>query len=90
MYCDAVAQAATRGGQQARANRGEDLGAAVEPVAEAALAEEATAPVAEETPAVEAAPAVETAPAAETAAPVTEDEQVPAEAAAETERQSDA
>ncbi len=70
LYCDAVAQAATRGGQQARADRGEDLGAAVEPVAEPALAEEA--------------------PAAEAAAPVTEDEQVPAEAAAETERQSDA
>ena len=69
LYCDAVAQAATRGGQQARADRGEDLGAAVEPVAEPALTEEA--------PAVEAAPA-------------TEDEQVPAEAAAETERQSDA
>jgi len=65
LYCDAVAQAATRGGQQARADRGEDLGAAVEPVAEPALVEEA-------------------------AAPVTEDEQVPAEAAAETERQSDA
>ena len=64
LYCDAVAQAATRGGQQARADRGEDLGAAVEPVAEPALVEEA--------------------------APVTEDEQVPAEAAAETERQSDA
>ena len=83
LYCDAVAQAATRGGQQARANRGEDLGAAVEPVAEAALTEEAAAPVAEDVPAVEAAPAVDTAP-------VTEDEQVPAEAAAETERQSDA
>jgi len=65
LYCEAVAQAATRGGQQARADRGEDLGAAVEPVAEPALVEEA-------------------------AAPVTEDEQVPAEAAAETERQSDA
>ncbi|MDK2759760.1 MAG: 30S ribosomal protein S2 [Sphingopyxis sp.] len=62
LYCDAVAQAATRGGQQARANRGEDLGAAVEPTAEPAIVEEA----------------------------VTEDEQVPAEAAAETERQSDA
>ena len=62
LYCDAVAQAATRGGQQARADRGEDLGAAVEPVAEPAL--------------VEAAP--------------NEDEQVPAEAAAETERQGDA
>ena len=77
LYCDAIAQAATRGGQQARANRGEDLGAAVEPTAEPVLVEEAAAPVAEEAPAVEAAP-------------VTEDEQVPAEAAAETERQSDA
>lgn len=76
LYCDAVAQAATRGGQQARADRGEDLGAAVEPVAEPALVEEA-APVAAEAPAAEAAP-------------VTEDEQVPAEAAAETERQGDA
>ena len=67
LYCDAVAQAATRGGQQARADRGEDLGAAVNPVAEAVLVEEAApAPV------------------------VTEDEQVPAAAAAETERQSDA
>jgi small subunit ribosomal protein S2 len=48
LYCDAVAQAATRGGQQARANRGEDLGAAVEPTAEPVLTEEAAAPVAEE------------------------------------------
>ncbi len=84
LYCDAIAQAATRGGEQARADRGEDLGAAVEPVAEAALVEETAAPVAEETPAAESA-RVE-----EAAAPVTEDEQVPAEAAAETERQSDA
>lgn len=81
LYCDAIAQAATRGGQQARANRGEDLGAAVEPTAEPVLVEEAA-------PAVEAAPVAEAAPAVE-AAPVTEDEQVPAEAAAETERQSD-
>ena len=48
LYCEAVAQAATRGGQQARANRGEDLGAAVEPTAEPVLTEEAAAPVAEE------------------------------------------
>jgi small subunit ribosomal protein S2 len=77
LYCDAIAQAATRGGQQARADRGEDLGAAVNPVAEPVLTEEA-------------APAAEEAPAAEAAAPATEDEQVPPEAAAETERQSDA
>lgn len=62
LYCEAVAQAATRGGQQARVDRGEDLGAAVEPIAEPVLAE----------------------------TPATEDEQVSAEAAAETERQSDA
>ena len=77
LYCDAIAQAATRGGQQARADRGEDLGAAVNPVAEPVLVEEAT-PVADE------------APAADVAAPVTEDEQVAPEAAAETDRQSDA
>ncbi|MBB5706622.1 30S ribosomal protein S2 [Sphingopyxis panaciterrulae] len=69
LYCDAVAQAATRGGQQNRAERGEDLGAAVEPIAEPAVAE--------------AAPAAE-------AVPATEDEQLPAEAAAETESQRDA
>src|SRR3546814_13622056 len=39
LYCDAVAQAATRGGQQNRADPGEDLGAAVEPIAEPAVAE---------------------------------------------------
>jgi len=69
LYCDAVAQAATRGGQQNRAERGEDLGAAVEPIAEPAVAEAAPAPE---------------------AAPATEDEQLPAEAAAETESQRDA
>lgn len=37
LYCDAIAQAATRGGQQARASSGEDLGAAVEPAAEIAV-----------------------------------------------------
>jgi small subunit ribosomal protein S2 len=37
LYCDAVAQAATRGGQQARANRGEDLGALSSSVVEEAL-----------------------------------------------------
>ena len=39
LYCDAVAQAATRGGQQARAAKGVDIGAMDEPPAEAALAE---------------------------------------------------
>src|SRR6476469_3731916 len=31
LYCDALAQAATRGGNEARANRGQDLGAQDEP-----------------------------------------------------------
>ena len=38
LYCDAVATAATRGNAGGRAARGEDLGAMVEPPAEAALA----------------------------------------------------
>jgi small subunit ribosomal protein S2 len=38
LYCDAVAEAATRGGNDARQVRGEDFGAAVEPPVEAALA----------------------------------------------------
>ncbi|AVZ27934.1 ribosomal protein S2 [Zymomonas mobilis subsp. mobilis] len=37
-YCDAIAEAATRGDQQNRQELGEDLGAAVEPAAEEALA----------------------------------------------------
>jgi small subunit ribosomal protein S2 len=38
LYCEAVAAAATRGNAAGRAARGEDLGAMVEPPAEAALA----------------------------------------------------
>jgi small subunit ribosomal protein S2 len=78
LYCDAIATAATRGGQQARADRGEDLGAAVEPVAEPVLAEEAQ--VADEAPAAEPeAPAAEMAEAADAVA-----------AAEEAEKQADA
>jgi small subunit ribosomal protein S2 len=51
LYCDAIAAAATRGGQSGQAARGVDLGAAAEPVAEAVLAD----PVVE----AEAAPVVE-------------------------------
>jgi small subunit ribosomal protein S2 len=50
LYCDAIAQAATRGGQQGQAQRGVDIGAMAEPPAEAALTEapaEAEAPVSE-------------------------------------------
>src|SRR5690348_1053840 len=39
LYCDAVATAATRGGQQGQAQRGADLGAMEEPPAEEALSE---------------------------------------------------
>ena len=61
LYCDAIAQAATRGGHQGAAARGTDLGAMAEPPSEAALAD----------PIVEAAPAVEAAaPAVVEAAPV--------------------
>ncbi len=65
LYCDAIAAASTKGGQQGAAARGVDLGAMAEPVAEAVLAE----PVVE-APAVEAAPVAEVAaePAAEQAA----------------------
>jgi small subunit ribosomal protein S2 len=37
LYCDTIAEAATRGTQGGRAARGEDLGAMDEPPAEAAL-----------------------------------------------------
>ncbi|MBN8832109.1 MAG: 30S ribosomal protein S2 [Sphingomonadales bacterium] len=43
LYCEAVAQAATRGGQGAAAAAGFDLGAMAEPPAEEALAEDAGA-----------------------------------------------
>jgi small subunit ribosomal protein S2 len=39
LYCDAIAAASTRGGQQAAAKRGVDIGAMDEPPAEAVLAE---------------------------------------------------
>ncbi len=94
LYCDAIATAATRGGQGAMAARGVDLGAMdVAPVEEALIAE--PAPAVEDAPVAADAPVVaeeEFAPAQASVqtAVVTEDEQVPAEAAAETETQSDA
>jgi small subunit ribosomal protein S2 len=67
LYCDAIAAAATRGGQSGAAARGVDIGAMDAPPAEAVIAE----PVAEEAPVVEAvaevAAAVEVAPVAEVA-----------------------
>jgi small subunit ribosomal protein S2 len=60
LYCDAIAAAATRGGQQSASARGIDLGAMDAPPVEAAIAQET--PVAVEAAVaavVEAAPAVE-------------------------------
>jgi small subunit ribosomal protein S2 len=82
LYCDAIAEAATKGGQQGAAARGVDLGAMIEPPVEtlAAPAVEAVvdaapapevAPVADVAAVIEAAPVVEAAPAVE-AAPVAE------------------
>jgi small subunit ribosomal protein S2 len=85
LYCDAIAAAATRGGQQGAAARGVDLGAMVEPPKEAALtAPVETAPSAEivaEAAAFEAAPVAEVAAVVE-AAPVVEEVVVAVEAPA--------
>lgn len=74
LYCEAVAVAATRGGQEQQARRGADLGAMDEPPAEEAL----SAPE---------APAAEAPAAAEPEAPAASTEP---ETAAEGERQIDA
>lgn len=52
LYCEAVAIAATRGGQEQQRNQGYDFGAAEQPPVEEALV--APAPVAEEAPAADA------------------------------------
>jgi small subunit ribosomal protein S2 len=59
LYCEAIAIAATRGGQDRQASFGADLGAMDEPPAEVALAE--VAPVADEPEAFAASTEVETA-----------------------------
>jgi small subunit ribosomal protein S2 len=83
LYCDAIAAAATRGGQTGAAARGVDLGAMDMPPAEAVLAE----PVVEAVPVVEAAPVVEAvveaAPVAEAIAEVVAEEAPSVEAVAE-------
>ncbi len=79
LYCDAIATAATKGNMKAAQSAGVDLGAAVEPVAEPALVEEA--PVAADAPAtMEEAVGAEEAPVAEVAAV---EEAAPVDAAAE-------
>jgi len=102
LYCEAIAIAATRGGQERQAKSGVDLGAQVEaPVEEALTVEPAAEPAAEvaaEAPS-EAAPKKAKAAKAEpeavveealNAEPVVADEAQQAEMAAEAERQLDA
>jgi small subunit ribosomal protein S2 len=97
LYCDAIAAASTRGGHQGAAARGVDLGAMVEPPAEAVLAEpvvEAAAAVVEAAPVVEAvveaAPVVEEAPVAEVVVEEAAPEVVAEEAPAAEEASSEA
>lgn len=91
LYCEAVAIAATRGGQEQMRNQGFDFGAAEQPPVEEALV--APAPVAEEAPAADAP--VVTAEEFEAPAAAAEEPEAPAaattpEQAEEGERQIDA
>ncbi|TPG21508.1 30S ribosomal protein S2 [Sphingomonas koreensis] len=85
LYCEAIAIAATRGGQDAQMMSGKDFGAMAEPPVEAAIAAPAAEAPAAEAPAAE--PEEQAAAVTETNAPT---EAEVAEAAAETERQIDA
>ncbi|QDZ07509.1 30S ribosomal protein S2 [Sphingomonas panacisoli] len=92
LYCEAIAIAATRGGQERQASAGVDLGAQVEAPVEEALTVE---PAAEEAPAPKKAKAAKAEPEAVAeealnAEPVVADEAQQAEMAAEAERQLDA
>ena len=90
LYCEAVAIAATRGGQERQASFGRDIGAMETPPVEEAVQAPAPAPAAEEAPAADA-PVVTaeefTAPAADPEAPAAATEPEQAE---EGERQIDA
>jgi len=81
LYCEAIAIAATRGGNEQVARRGVDVGAMDAPPVEEALTIE-PAPAAEPVEAIDFTPAAEAAPAV--------DEAMATEAAAEEERQLDA
>jgi small subunit ribosomal protein S2 len=82
LYCDAIAAAATRGGQQGAAARGVDLGAMVEPPKEEALtAPVETAPSAEIVAEAAAFEAVAEAPVVEVVEAVPVVEEVAIEAA---------
>jgi len=82
LYCEAIAIAATRGGNEQVARRGVDVGAMEAPPVEEALTVEPAPAAAEPVEAIDFTPAPEAAPAAE--------EAVAAETAAEEERQLDA
>jgi small subunit ribosomal protein S2 len=88
LYCEAIAIAATRGGNEQVARRGVDVGAMEAPPVEEALTVEPAPAAAEPVEAIDFTPAPEAA-APEAAAPAA-DETVAAEAAAEEERQLDA
>jgi len=87
LYCEAIAIAATRGGNEQVARRGVDVGAMDAPPVEEALTVEPAPAAAEPVEAIDFTPAP--APVAETAAPAVDDVVAP-EAAAEEERQLDA
>jgi small subunit ribosomal protein S2 len=98
LYCEAVAIAATRGGQEQQRNQGYDFGAAEQPPVEEAVRAPAPAPV-EEAPAADApvvtaeeftAPAAAAEPEAPAADPETPAAATDPEQAAEGERQIDA
>jgi small subunit ribosomal protein S2 len=82
LYCEAIAIAATRGGNEQVARRGVDVGAMDAPPVEEALTVEPAPAAAEPVETIDFTPAPEAAPAA--------DEAVASEAAAEEERQLDA
>ncbi|MEG3151677.1 30S ribosomal protein S2 [Sphingomonas sp. ZT3P38] len=87
LYCEAIAIAATRGGNEQVARRGVDVGAMDAPPVEEALTVEPAPAAAEPVEAIDFTPAP--APVAEAAAPAVDDVVAP-EAAAEEERQLDA
>jgi len=87
LYCEAIAIAATRGGNEQVARRGVDVGAMDAPPVEEALTVEPAPAAAAPVEAIDFTPAP--APVAETAAPAVDDVVAP-EAAAEEERQLDA
>ncbi len=72
LYCEAIAAAATKGGQDQMAASGFDLGAAEQPVAEPAISEAAAPAAAAPAPVAEAAK-TEAAPAKAEAAPAKEE-----------------